>query len=153
MQAQDRLEERLEPKDPVSIGNVCLLSEISRLCEHSRNIDAKELNRILKKPHFRALVSSHDSIAERYEYPSSPDLAPLAEIDSIDLFPNGTAMTADAIRVIGLRKSPNEPLGLTVEVDENGNLVVARILAGGMIDKQVKTVFFLFSSAHFQSNN
>lgn len=102
-----------------------------------RNFDAQELNRILSKPHFKSLLGTHDSIAERYSFPSSPELAPLAEIDSIDFFPNGTAMTAEAIRVIGLRKSPNEPLGLTVEQDDHGNLVVARILAGGMIDKQV----------------
>ncbi|EEB11150.1 conserved hypothetical protein [Pediculus humanus corporis] len=99
-------------------------------------LDAQELIGILSNPHFRSLLGTHDSIAERYNFPSSPELAPLAEIDSIDFFPNGTTMTADAIRVIGLRKNPNEPLGLTVEQDENGNLVVARILAGGMIDKQ-----------------
>jgi len=96
--------------------------------------------------HLRSLISTHDSIAERYEYPSSPDYvpAPLAQIDSIDLFPNGTTMTADAIRVIGLRKNPNEPLGLTVEVDQNGNLIVARILAGGMIDKQVSKPIYRY---------
>lgn len=45
-------------------------------------------------------------------------------------------MHADTIRVVGLRKNPNEPLGLTVQQDDSGNLVVARILAGGMIDHQ-----------------
>lgn len=45
-------------------------------------------------------------------------------------------MNVETIRVVGLRKNPNEPLGLTVELDENGNLVVARILAGGTIDRQ-----------------
>lgn len=114
-----------------------LISDIHKYYEKSRDIDAKELVKIISKPHFKSLLGTHDSIAERYNFPSSPDLAPLAEIDSIDFFPNGTAMTADAIRVIGLRKNPNEPLGLTVEEDDNGNLVVARILAGGTIDKQV----------------
>lgn len=38
--------------------------------------------------------------------------------------------------MVGIRKNPNEPLGLTVELDEYNQLVVARILAGGMIDKQ-----------------
>lgn len=40
------------------------------------------------------------------------------------------------IKMVGIRKMPNEPLGLTVEVDEYNQLVVARILAGGMIDRQ-----------------
>lgn len=125
------------PSEPLSTGNLSLITDINKCCERSRNLDAKELLKIFSKPHFKSLLGTHDSIAEKYNFPASPDLAPLAEIDSIDLFPNGTTMTADAIRVIGLRKNPNEPLGLTVEQDESGNLVVARILAGGMIDKQV----------------
>lgn len=38
--------------------------------------------------------------------------------------------------MVGLRRNPKEPLGLTVEVNENNELVVARVLAGGMIDRQ-----------------
>lgn len=136
-QAQDKLEEKSESSGPLSTGNINLINDINKYCQKVIDLDAQELVSILSKPHFKSLLGTHDSIAERYNFPSSPDLAPLAEIDSIDLYPNGTAMTADAIRVIGLRKNPNEPLGLTVEEDENGNLVVARILAGGMIDKQV----------------
>lgn len=45
-------------------------------------------------------------------------------------------MPGEAIKMIGLRRNPNEPLGLTVEVDEFNQLMVARILAGGMIDQQ-----------------
>jgi MAGUK p55 subfamily member 2/6 len=42
----------------------------------------------------------------------------------------------ETIKMVGIRKNPNEPLGLTVEQDEYDQLVVARILAGGMIDRQ-----------------
>lgn len=42
----------------------------------------------------------------------------------------------ETIKMVGIRKVPNEPLGLTVEVDEYNQLLVARIIAGGMIDKQ-----------------
>ncbi|XKL67103.1 hypothetical protein PGB90_010523 [Kerria lacca] len=38
-------------------------------------------------------------------------------------------------KVVSLIKDPDKPLGLTVEQDENGNLVVARILAGSTIEK------------------
>lgn len=38
--------------------------------------------------------------------------------------------------MVGLRRNLDEPLGLTVEVDEHDQLMVARILAGGMIDRQ-----------------
>jgi MAGUK p55 subfamily member 2/6 len=42
----------------------------------------------------------------------------------------------ETIKMVGIRKKPDEPLGLTVEVDDYNQLTVARILAGGMIDKQ-----------------
>lgn len=45
-------------------------------------------------------------------------------------------MHADMIRMVGLRKSPNEPLGLTVQQEDSGQLVVARILGGGSVDRQ-----------------
>jgi len=40
-----------------------------------------------------------------------------------------------AVRMVALRKSPGEPLGLTVK-REVGELVVARILGGGAVDRQ-----------------
>lgn len=42
----------------------------------------------------------------------------------------------EAIKMVGIRKNPGEALGLTVELDEFNQLTVARILAGGMIDRQ-----------------
>ncbi|CAL8135551.1 unnamed protein product [Orchesella dallaii] len=43
---------------------------------------------------------------------------------------------AQPIRIISLRKSPTQPLGITVEEEkETGNLIVARVISGGMIDR------------------
>lgn len=57
--------------------------------------------------------------------------------NSQDLEANGSTMpVGETIKMVGIRKNPNEPLGLTVEVDEYNQLIVARILAGGMIDRQ-----------------
>lgn len=42
----------------------------------------------------------------------------------------------ETIKMVGIRKKPNEPLGLTVEQDEFNQLKVARILSGGTIDRQ-----------------
>lgn len=47
-----------------------------------------------------------------------------------------TKMPVETIKMVGLRRDPSKPLGLTVELDEYKQLVVARILAGGVIDKQ-----------------
>ncbi|XP_033235839.1 MAGUK p55 subfamily member 6 isoform X2 [Drosophila pseudoobscura] len=45
-------------------------------------------------------------------------------------------MPVETIKMVGLRRDPSKPLGLTVEMDEYKQLVIARILAGGVIDKQ-----------------
>ena len=47
-----------------------------------------------------------------------------------------STMPVETIKMVGLRRDPHQALGLTVEVDEHKQLVVARILAGGVIDKQ-----------------
>uniref|UniRef100_A0A1B6CDZ8 MAGUK p55 subfamily member 6 n=1 Tax=Clastoptera arizonana TaxID=38151 RepID=A0A1B6CDZ8_9HEMI len=134
VQVQDHFEvpKKVAP-DPIGTGNTRLVSDLTRTCYTSNSEEAKELARILTKPHFKALVESHDSIAGKsYLIWESEPSVPLVNLDL-----NGQAdMNSQAFKVIGLRKVPHEPLGLTVEEDENGNLIVARILAGGTIDKQ-----------------
>ncbi|KDR14827.1 MAGUK p55 subfamily member 6 isoform X2 [Zootermopsis nevadensis] len=131
VKVQDRLEDKLSTAQPVGTGNIDLVGDVVKKCEVTRNKDAQELANILKNSHFKALLESHDVVAEK-SYEHSPQQEP--ELPAFELPVNG--MTADAIRIVGLRKSPNEPLGLTVQVDESGNLVIARILGGGMIDRQ-----------------
>jgi hypothetical protein len=53
----------------------------------------------------QALLESHDVVAEK-SYEPSPQQEP--QLPAFELPVNG--MTADAIRMVGLRKSPNEPL-------------------------------------------
>lgn len=53
----------------------------------------------------QALLESHDVVAEK-SYEPSPQQEP--QLPPFELAANG--MTADAIRIVGLRKSPNEPL-------------------------------------------
>lgn len=51
--------------------------------------------------------------------------------------PEENGHLVDTIRMVGLRRVPKEePLGLTVREDESGYVVIARILAGGSIDRQ-----------------
>nr|CAD7204496.1 unnamed protein product [Timema douglasi] len=129
MTVQDRLEDPVTSAQPVGTGNLELAEHVGRRCEQARSVEARELAILLKNPHLKALLRSHDVVAEKsYE----PDPEPSSQAFEIPV--NG--MAADAIRVVGLRKSANEPLGLTVQVDEAGNLVIARILGGGMIDRQ-----------------
>uniref|UniRef100_A0A8C0GB72 MAGUK p55 scaffold protein 2 n=1 Tax=Chelonoidis abingdonii TaxID=106734 RepID=A0A8C0GB72_CHEAB len=84
----------------------------------------------LQEPHSRccSLLETHDSVASKsYETPPpSPLLDPMF---------NNQPVPPDAVRMVGIRKTAAEHLGVTFRV-ERGELVVARILHGGMIDQQ-----------------
>lgn len=74
---------------------------------------------------------------EKLKSPSSDvDVTDHKAIKALDSLINGSKMPAETIKMVGIRKNPKEPLGLTVEVDDHNQLVVARILAGGTIDRQ-----------------
>ncbi|XP_072378739.1 protein PALS2 isoform X1 [Diabrotica undecimpunctata] len=113
---------------PESTEGRDLLKEVQIRCSLSWNIDARELGTLLNSPEIKTLIDCHDDIAKIYENPK-PE-----KDNSPKLFPNG--MTGEEYRMVGVRKKPGEPLGLTVQVDENGNLTIARIIEGGMIEKQ-----------------
>lgn len=121
---------------PVRLENIQLCRDIVNKLSRERHIDARELARILSKPHVKALIETHDEIGQR-SYTSKPPLNPISILSKEFLDITDSIMPgAETIRMVGLRRNPNEPLGLTVEVDEHNQLVVARILAGGMIDRQ-----------------
>uniref|UniRef100_A0A8C9QJW4 MAGUK p55 subfamily member 2 n=1 Tax=Spermophilus dauricus TaxID=99837 RepID=A0A8C9QJW4_SPEDA len=126
--AHERLEEtKLEA---VRDNNLELVREILRdlaqLAEQSST--AAELARILQEPHFQSLLETHDSVASKtYETPPpSPGLDPT--------FSN-QPVPPDAVRMVGIRKTAGEHLGVTFRV-EGGELVIARILHGGMVAQQ-----------------
>ncbi|XP_040289570.1 MAGUK p55 subfamily member 6 isoform X1 [Bufo bufo] len=126
--AHERLEDtKLEA---VSDNNLELLHEIlediSPLAHQDKNVE--ELVGILKEPHFKSLLEAHDIVASKcYDSPpSSPE---------INSALNNQMAPVDAIRMVGIHKRAGEPLGVTFKV-ENHNLVIARILHGGMIDRQ-----------------
>ncbi|XP_054282668.1 protein PALS2-like isoform X1 [Macrosteles quadrilineatus] len=134
VQVQDQLEvpQKLAP-DPVVAESVSLVSELQQSCQTSPSHEAKELNRIFHKPHFKALLETHDRIAEKKISKRQLETKPKIS----ELSTNGKSeMNTQPIRIVGLRKVPKEPLGFTVQVDENGNLIVARVLAGGVIERQ-----------------
>ncbi|XP_041421912.1 MAGUK p55 subfamily member 6 isoform X3 [Xenopus laevis] len=125
--AHERLEDtKLEA---VSENNVELLNDIikdiSPLEDEDKNVH--ELIGILKEPHFQSLLEAHDIVASKcYD---SPPSSPEVNSSGNQIAP------VDAIRMVGIHKRAGEPLGVTFKV-ENNNLVIARILHGGMIDRQ-----------------
>ncbi|ODM94967.1 MAGUK p55 subfamily member 2 [Orchesella cincta] len=152
MLVQDKLEEKLADLNPVGTGNVALANEVCQQIDRlSYRKEARELLEILKSQNFKGLLEAHDHIAEQYlkkngvtEGPWEENSTPTTNakmkgtgksnmsLDSED----SNVHYAQPIRIISLRKSPTQPLGITVEEEsETGNLVVARVISGGMIDR------------------
>ncbi|XP_049331949.1 MAGUK p55 subfamily member 6b isoform X1 [Astyanax mexicanus] len=127
--AHERLEDvKLEAVQENNVELVTeILGDISGLSV--RDDSAAELSRILQEPHFQSLLEAHDMVASKcYEAP------PPLEMNN-DAAVNNALMQADAVRMIGIRKKAGEPLGVTFRVEKE-DLVIARILHGGMIDRQ-----------------
>ncbi|XP_061445321.1 MAGUK p55 subfamily member 2 isoform X2 [Rhineura floridana] len=126
--AHERLEEtKLEAVRDNNLELVQeILKDITRIAQQDST--AAELARILQEPHFQSLLETHDSVASKsYETPPpSPVLDPMF---------NNQPVPPDAVRMVGIRKTAGEHLGVTFRV-ERGELVIARILHGGMIDQQ-----------------
>uniref|UniRef100_A0A671P7T2 Membrane protein, palmitoylated 2a (MAGUK p55 subfamily member 2) n=1 Tax=Sinocyclocheilus anshuiensis TaxID=1608454 RepID=A0A671P7T2_9TELE len=127
--AESLEETRLEA---VRDNNVELVQDILRELSPftHRSNTAAELSRILNQPHFQSLLETHDSVATQTceTPPSNPCAFMEPPINSVPV-------PADAIRMVGIRKVAGEHLGVTFRI-ENGELVIARILHGGMIDQQ-----------------
>ncbi|KAM8999047.1 MAGUK p55 subfamily member 2 isoform 3-T4 [Sarcophilus harrisii] len=115
--AHERLEEtKLEAVRDNNLELVQeILQDLAELAEQSST--AAELAHILQEPHFQSLLETHDSVASKsYETPPpSPGLDPMF---------NNQPVPPDAVR-----------MGVTFRV-EGGELVIARILHGGMVAQQ-----------------
>ncbi|XP_072235615.1 MAGUK p55 subfamily member 4 [Leuresthes tenuis] len=85
--------------------------------------EAKELYHLLQQPHLQALLSAHDTVAQKdYEpvLPPMPDELPDDE---------------EATRIVCLVKN-KQPLGATIKRNEiTGEIFVARIIHGGLADR------------------
>lgn len=119
------------------------------------NRDANELLSLLTQNiNIKSLIEAHDTIAQN-DYEDDELLNIVLNSDNLNTMEGGASNVLldshtgndsalpyyaippiDAIRMIGIRKVNDEPLGITVRVNENGDLEIARIMHGGMIDKQ-----------------
>ncbi|XP_066441792.1 MAGUK p55 subfamily member 7 isoform X1 [Eleutherodactylus coqui] len=87
------------------------------------NGEIRELLKLLSKPNLKALLSVHDTVAQKSYDPVLPPMP-----DDID-------DDEDSVKIIRLVKN-REPLGATIKKDEStGAIVVARIMRGGAADR------------------
>uniref|UniRef100_A0A6Q2XHN4 MAGUK p55 scaffold protein 4 n=1 Tax=Esox lucius TaxID=8010 RepID=A0A6Q2XHN4_ESOLU len=85
--------------------------------------EARELYNLLREPHFKALISAHDTVAQK-DY--DPVLPPIPEHLPDD---------EEAMRIVCLVKN-KQPLGATIKrSDLTGEIFVARVIHGGLADR------------------
>ncbi|XP_051913814.1 MAGUK p55 subfamily member 4 isoform X3 [Hippocampus zosterae] len=85
--------------------------------------EAKELDRLLRQPHLQALLSAHDTVAQKNYEPVLPPMS--------DDVPD----EEEATRIVCLVKN-KQPLGATIKRNEiTGEIFVARVIHGGLADR------------------
>ncbi|XP_047224539.1 MAGUK p55 subfamily member 7-like isoform X3 [Girardinichthys multiradiatus] len=125
-----KIHERLrhfEKRSPVPIQEhaASLASEFAEeLLYQGWRDEVKELLTLISKPHFKSLLRTHDSVAQRDFEPALPPLPDDAMEED-----------EDSVKIVSLVKT-KEPLGATIKKDKyTGAIVVARIMRGGSADK------------------
>ncbi|KAB1252680.1 Peripheral plasma membrane protein CASK [Camelus dromedarius] len=124
-----------EPKRFISM----VLEEIS--C-YPENNDAKELKRILTQPHFMALLQTHDVVAHEVYSDEAlrvtpPPTSPYLNGDSPESANGDMDMeNVTRVRLVQFQKNTDEPMGITLKMNELNHCIVARIMHGGMIHRQ-----------------
>lgn len=83
---------------------------------------------------FEDFIDLHDEIISRRYY-DNETLPETKDVRSIGGGDNAAAANHSIYRMVGLHKNLGEPLGITLK-KEDDRVVVHRILAGGMIDRQ-----------------
>uniref|UniRef100_A0A3Q2Y5S7 MAGUK p55 scaffold protein 4 n=1 Tax=Hippocampus comes TaxID=109280 RepID=A0A3Q2Y5S7_HIPCM len=87
--------------------------------------EAKELDRLLRQPHLQALLSAHDTVAQKNYEPVLPPMS--------DDVPD----EEEATRIVCLVKN-KQPLGATIKRNEiTGEIFVARVIHGGLADRSL----------------
>ncbi|XP_053194167.1 MAGUK p55 subfamily member 3 isoform X2 [Scomber japonicus] len=87
--------------------------------------EEKELLQLLTSPHLKAVLSVHDTVAQKNFDPVLPPLPDDFEDE----------LEEESVKIVRLVKN-KEPLGATIRRDEaTGSVIVARIMRGGAADR------------------
>uniref|UniRef100_A0A8C4PC88 MAGUK p55 scaffold protein 4 n=1 Tax=Dromaius novaehollandiae TaxID=8790 RepID=A0A8C4PC88_DRONO len=109
---------------PVTV-QACVLNHelVELLREAPQSGEIKELRRLLRAPHLKALLSAHDTVAQKDFEPTLPPL------------PDNIPENEEAMRIVCLVKN-KQPLGATIKRHEiTGDITVARVIHGGLADR------------------
>ncbi|EUB63700.1 Peripheral plasma membrane protein CASK [Echinococcus granulosus] len=111
--------------------------------------DADELRYILTLPHFRALIRARDVIAHDVYGEAAIRVTPPPTTvfgtsttngeeggnDDIE-GPTDSGHHVTRVRLVQFQKTTDEPMGITLKLNEEDKCIVARIMHGGMIHRQ-----------------
>uniref|UniRef100_M3XMF2 Membrane palmitoylated protein 4 n=1 Tax=Mustela putorius furo TaxID=9669 RepID=M3XMF2_MUSPF len=96
---------------------------VGLLRETPKSPEIQELKQILQDPHFKALLSAHDSVAQKDFEPLLPPL------------PDNIPESEEAMRIVCIVKN-QQPLGATIKRHEmTGDILVARVIHGGLAER------------------
>uniref|UniRef100_A0A087WQU9 MAGUK p55 subfamily member 4 n=1 Tax=Mus musculus TaxID=10090 RepID=A0A087WQU9_MOUSE len=85
--------------------------------------EIQELRQVLQAPHCKALLSAHDTVAQKDFEPLLPPL------------PDNIPDSEEAMRIVCLVKN-QQPLGATIKRHEiTGDILVARVIHGGLVER------------------
>ncbi|KAG1690279.1 Peripheral plasma membrane protein CASK [Nymphon striatum] len=153
---------RNHPSD--ALGRAKEVLDCLRDTDSKTSVDADELRNLLYKPHFRqyqhssenhhlalqALLQAHDVIAHEVygedavhvtPPPVMPYLNGSSQDNIVDVGHNGDIPVEEMenvtrVRLVQFQKNTDEPMGITLKMNEDGKCIVARIMHGGMIHRQ-----------------
>ncbi|XP_057341408.1 peripheral plasma membrane protein CASK isoform X5 [Microplitis mediator] len=152
LELYDRIETKIPtPTRPPPTDASIRLREVEELLRELelskfRNIDLcdlHELQELLSQPHIKSLLQAHDVAGhevygEEATRVTPPPIFPyLNGVDDIE-GQNGDMDVENVtrVRLVQFQKNTDEPMGITLKMNEDGKCVVARIMHGGMIHKQ-----------------
>ncbi|KAK1882116.1 MAGUK p55 subfamily member 3 [Dissostichus eleginoides] len=127
MKIHDKLKQyEKQSPTPVLHSATCLAEDLAEELQNGPlEGDEKELLLLLSTPHLKAVLSAHDTVAQKN---FDPVLPPLPEDVDDDL-------EEESVKIVRLVKN-KEPLGATIRRDEvTGAVIVARIMRGGAADR------------------
>ncbi|XP_040923332.1 MAGUK p55 subfamily member 3-like [Toxotes jaculatrix] len=127
MKIHDKLKQyEKQSPTPVLHSASCLAEDLAEELQNGPlEDDERELLLLLSTPHLKAVLSAHDTVAQKN---FDPVLPPLPEDLDDDL-------EEESVKIVRLVKN-KEPLGATIRRDEaTGAVIVARIMRGGAADR------------------
>ncbi|XP_069022492.1 peripheral plasma membrane protein CASK-like isoform X14 [Embiotoca jacksoni] len=140
----DKINTRSSPqiRNPPSDGVQRAKEVLETISCYPENMEAKELRRILTQPHFMALLQTHDVVAHEVYSDEAlrvtpPPTSPYLNGDSPDST-NGDMDLENVtrVRLVQFQKNTDEPMGITLKMNDLNHCIVARIMHGGMIHRQ-----------------